>query len=68
MATTTERATLTVDEAAVLLGIGRSAAYEGVHRNEIPHLRVGKRILIPRAAILRLLERASLEGPINEGE
>lgn len=49
------RKTLTVEEAARLLGIGRNAAYEAVHRGEIPHLRIGRRLLVPRAAMERLL-------------
>jgi excisionase family DNA binding protein len=50
----TERQTLTVEEAAVLLGIGRISAYQAVARGELPALRVGRR-LIPRAALDRLL-------------
>jgi excisionase family DNA binding protein len=42
-----DRATLTVEETAEILGIGRSAAYEGCRRGEIPSLRVGRRIVIP---------------------
>ncbi len=49
------RDTLTVDEAAARLGIGRNAAYAAVKRGEIPALRLGKRILVPRAALDRLL-------------
>ena len=49
------RMTLTVTEAAELLGIGRSAAYEATRRGQIPTLRIGRRILIPWAALERLL-------------
>lgn len=51
----TGRATLTVPEAAQVLGIGRDAAYRAVARDEIPHLRVGRRILVPVAALERML-------------
>ena len=51
-----ERKTYTVDEAAKLLGIGRSAAYEAAERGSIPAVRIGRRILIPRAALDRLLD------------
>lgn len=44
----TSRLTYTVDEAAALLGIGRNHAYAAIQRGEIPHIRVGRRILIPR--------------------
>ena len=52
------RRTLTVPEAARVLGIGRSAAYEAVRTGEIPVVRIGKRILVPRVALDRLLETA----------
>jgi excisionase family DNA binding protein len=37
------------------LGIGRNQAYEAAHRGEIPSIRIGKRILVPVAALDRLL-------------
>lgn len=50
---------MSVAEAGALLGLGRSAAYESIRRNEIPHLKFGRRIVVPRAAVLRMLEDAS---------
>jgi excisionase family DNA binding protein len=50
-----ERLTMTVDEAAAALGISRAHAFNAVARNEIPHIRIGRRILIPRAALERML-------------
>ena len=47
--------TLTVPEAAARLGIGRNAAYQGVRRGEIPSIRVGGRILVPKRAFDELL-------------
>lgn len=47
--------TVTVREAAKVLGIGRNLAYEGVRRGEIPSIRVGARIVIPTAGLNRLL-------------
>ena len=47
--------TYTVTEAAVLLGISRTTAYECVHRGEIPSLTLGRRILITRAQLEHLL-------------
>ena len=44
-----ERLVLTVDEIAARLEISRGLAYEAVRRGEIPSIRVGGRILIPRA-------------------
>jgi len=51
-----ERLTLTVEEAAAALGISRAFAYEAVTRNQIPHIRIGRRILVPRAALQRMLD------------
>jgi excisionase family DNA binding protein len=50
-----EAATLTVDEAAQRLRIGRNQCYEGVRRGDIPAIRVGARWLVPISALDRLL-------------
>jgi len=47
--------TLTVTECAKRLGIGRNSAYEAISRGEIPVIRVGKRLLIPKAALEKML-------------
>ncbi len=51
-------ATVTVSEAALIVGIGRMAAYEAVRRGDIPSLRIGRRIVVPRAALERMLGAA----------
>lgn len=43
--------TLTVEQAAKVLGIGRSSAYELVHTGDIPSLRLGRRIVVPSAKV-----------------
>ncbi len=50
------RLTFTVREAAKLLGISPYTAYEAAHRGELPVRFIGRRMLVPRAALLRLLE------------
>lgn len=50
-----KKATITVEEAAELLGIGRSNAYQSVRDGSIPSIRLGKRIVVPVAALERLL-------------
>jgi excisionase family DNA binding protein len=50
-----ERLTLTVEEAATLLGISRAFAYEAVNRGEVPSIRIGRRILVPKVALERML-------------
>jgi excisionase family DNA binding protein len=47
--------TYTLAEAASRLGISTSLAYEAAHRGELRVCRIGRRMLVPRAALLRLL-------------
>ncbi len=51
-----DRLTYTVREAAELLGIGRSAAYEAARTGQIPTVRIGKRILVPAVGLQRMLD------------
>ncbi len=44
-----------VEEAAQLLGVSRAHAYELIARNELPHLRLGRRIVVPKHVIDKLL-------------
>lgn len=53
-----ERKAMTVDEAAYELGISRNVAYAAVRKGEIPSIKIGKRIIIPRAAFERMLSQA----------
>ncbi|MFA5890410.1 MAG: helix-turn-helix domain-containing protein [Actinomycetota bacterium] len=45
------RLTLSVSEAAVALGLGRGLTYSLVREGRLPSVRLGSRILIPRAAL-----------------
>jgi excisionase family DNA binding protein len=54
-----DSAAMTVAEAHSLIGkdkISRGGFYAAVNRGEVPHLRLGQRILIPRKAFERWLE------------
>jgi excisionase family DNA binding protein len=51
----TRRATYTVAEAAGILGISRTTAYECIHRGEIPARRFGRRVVVLRHELDRLL-------------
>jgi excisionase family DNA binding protein len=51
---------LTVDEAARLLGISRSLAYELCARRELPTLRLGRRLVVPKRALLAMVEDAGV--------
>lgn len=50
-----ERLTVTVVEAAQLLGVSRMTAYSAVREGSIPSVRIGRRLLVPKAALERLL-------------
>lgn len=47
---------ISVDEAAVVLGIGRTAAYAAARRGEIPTVRIGARIRVPTGRLLQMLD------------
>lgn len=49
-------AVLTVEQAAEVLAISRGSAYLGVRAGEIPSVRVGRCIRVPRQALERLLD------------
>jgi excisionase family DNA binding protein len=50
--------TVTVEQAAKLLGIGRSTAYELIHTGDLPSLRLGRRIVVPVERLGHLLAAA----------
>ena len=52
-----KRLCITVPEAAEMLGISRNFAYELVKQRQIPVIKFGKRLLIPRAALEKMLEK-----------
>jgi excisionase family DNA binding protein len=51
-----ERLVYTVAEAGELLGISRAFAYELLARGELPVIRLGRRRLVPKVALLSLIE------------
>jgi excisionase family DNA binding protein len=51
-----EELTLTIEEFAKRFRIGRNQAYRAARRGEIPVIRIGRRSVIPRAALDRLLD------------
>ena len=56
--TSDERLVYTVEEAGKLLGIGRSAAYEAARTGELPVIRIGRRWLVSKQALDRMLSEA----------
>ncbi len=49
------RQVLTIPEVCEALGIGRNQAYEAIHRGEIPSIRIGRRLVVPKVAFERML-------------
>ena len=47
--------TISVEDAARLLGISRGLAYEAARRGDLPVIRLGRRMLVPRARLLELV-------------
>lgn len=52
-----KRLCVTVTEAAGMLGISRNFAYELVRQHKLPVIKLGKRILIPRIQLEKMLEQ-----------
>lgn len=57
-----QRETLTVVEAGEILGISRSSAFQAASSGELPIIRIGKRLLVPRAALERMLDGGGKSG------
>lgn len=49
------QATITIEQTAQLLGLGRTAAYEAARRGEFPTRRLGRRLVVPVPALLEWL-------------
>jgi excisionase family DNA binding protein len=47
--------TYSVPEAGRILGLGKNASYDAARRGELPALRFGRLLRVPRAALERLL-------------
>lgn len=54
--------TLSVREAAELIGISKPKMYELIHSNEIPSIHVGKKIVIARQAFMDWLSEGDTNG------
>lgn len=59
-----ERLTLTVEEAARLLGVSRGLAYEMARCGRLPVIHFGRRLLVPRHALQEILRgTGGVDGP-----
>lgn len=55
------RETYSVEEAAQILGVGRAAAYTAVRLGQLPAVRIGRLVRIPKRALERWLEGVDLK-------
>lgn len=57
---------LTVDEARQILRVGRNQLYEACRNGEVPHLRIGKSIRIPKRWIEQQCDPPTSDDPAGE--
>jgi excisionase family DNA binding protein len=57
-----ERLALSIEEAGALLGISRDLTYDLVARHELPSVRLGRRLVVPRRALEDALSRLTEAG------
>jgi hypothetical protein len=50
-----EKPALPVRTVSLVLGTGEYAVYQGIKSNNIPSIRVGRKILVPTAPLRRML-------------
>ena len=55
----------TVSEVAKILGVSRGTAYECVRSGELPHIKLGRRIVVPIAAFEKFLAQVSIGSETN---
>ena len=53
-----QRRTVTIQEAAKILGIGRDQAYNAARTGQLPIIKIGKRLLVSLPALNRMIEEA----------
>jgi excisionase family DNA binding protein len=57
----------TVPQAGSLLGLTRNASYAAAARGDIPTIRIGKLLRVPKLAFHRMLEGAGVIEPAGAG-
>jgi excisionase family DNA binding protein len=53
-----DRDAFSVEEAAKILGLSRASAFNAANRGDLPTIRIGRRFVVPRFALERLLANA----------
>jgi excisionase family DNA binding protein len=55
----------TIEEAAGVLRIGRTAAYDAARRGDLPVIRIGRTLRVPRHALERMLGLQNGDEPLG---
>ena len=63
-----ERLTLTARETAKLLGLSLASVYNGLLTGQIPHISIGRRKIIPRAALEKMLAEVGKKTAGGQGQ
>jgi excisionase family DNA binding protein len=58
--------THSVPEAGRRVGLGKNASYDAARRGELPVLRFGRALRVPRAALDRMLAEGRLSGFVDQ--
>jgi len=53
---TNEALTVSVNQASKLLGLSRNATFAAVNRGDIYSIKIGRRLLIPKARLLAMIQ------------
>lgn len=53
-----EKLSYNADEVKAALGLSLSGVYEAARKGDLPSVRIGRRLIFPKAAIDRLLQQA----------
>ena len=66
--TTIKKATLTIEEVAACLGIARSTGFALAKRDAlpVPVIRLGRRLVVSRELLERVLAGESIRGPTSD--
>ena len=56
-----DREVMTVVQAAEFLGVGKNQLYDAIGRGEVPHRKIGRRIILHRAALVRWLQAPCMD-------
>jgi hypothetical protein len=55
MAQNPDSRVLSVETGGRMLGLGRTAAYQAARRGDLPTIRIGRRLVVPRARLAEIL-------------